>query len=43
MAEALPILHFGSVMHTGTLDISVLYLCFGLLPYLASALDKFVH
>ena len=40
-----PILYFGSVMHTGILDIPVLYLCFGMLSYayLAFALGKFVY
>ena len=39
--SAAQILSFGSVMHTGILDIPVLYVCFGLLSYLAFA--KFVH
>ena len=30
-------------MHTGILDIPVLYLCFALLSYFAFALAKFVH
>ena len=30
-------------MPTGILDILVLYLCFGLLSYLAFALGKFLH
>ena len=42
-AVVLPILYFGSVMHTSIFDIPVLYLCFGLLSYLAFALAKFVH
>ena len=42
-AVVLPILHFGSVMHTGILGIPVLYLCFGLLAYLGFALAKFVY
>ena len=42
-AVVLPILHSGSVMHTGMLGIPVLYLCFGLLSYFAFALAKFVY
>ena len=42
-AVVLPILYFGSVMHTGIIDIPVLYVCFDLLSYLAFALAKFVN